>query len=120
MAAGRGSGWYLSLPQTLAEPSSPRSEVTTSSPPSTTASRLRVLRIYPRLDQKTAIQFVDCVCQRLHPSPSTTSRPTFNGPDFGSSFHYHVLDKGIGPLYQAPHTSAQCKVERSHHIISPS
>jgi hypothetical protein len=38
-------------------------------------TRLRVLRIYPRCDQKTAIQFVDYVLERL-PSRCRLSRPT--------------------------------------------
>ena len=56
--------------------------------------RLRVLRIYPALNQKTAVQFVDYVLERL---PFYVQMiQTDNGGEFGSSFHYHVLDKGVG------------------------
>ena len=41
-------------------------------------TRLRVLRIYPQLNQKTAIQFLDYVLERL-PFPWRSSRPT-TGP----------------------------------------
>ena len=54
-------------------------------------TRLRVLRIYPQLNQKTAIQFVDYVLSRLPFSVQVIQ--VDNGPEFGSSFHYHVLDK---------------------------
>jgi transposase InsO family protein len=40
-----------------------------------------------------------------------------NGPEFGSSFHYHVLDKGVGHRYIKPRTPRlNGKVERSHRI----
>jgi transposase len=56
-------------------------------------TRLRVLRIYPALNQKTAIQFVDYVLERL---PFLVQMiQTDNGPEFGSTLHYHVLDKGV-------------------------
>jgi transposase-like protein len=51
-------------------------------------TRLRVLRIYPRCDQKTAIQFVDYVLERL-PFPVQVIQ-TDNGAEFQSAFHYHV------------------------------
>ena len=78
-------------------------------------TRLRVLRIYPALNQKTAIQFADYVLQRL-PFPVQVIQ-TDNGPEFGSSFHYHVLDKGVGHTYIKPRTPRlNGKVERSHRI----
>jgi transposase InsO family protein len=78
-------------------------------------TRLRVLRIYPRLNQKTAICFVDYVLERL-PFPVQVIQ-TDNGPEFGSSFHYHVLDKGVGHRYIKPRTPRlNGKVERSHRI----
>ena len=80
-------------------------------------TRLRVLRIFPALNQKTAIQFVDYVLQRL-PFPVQVIQ-TDNGPEFGSSFHYHVLDKGVGHNYIKPRTPRlNGKVERSHRIDS--
>jgi transposase len=78
-------------------------------------TRLRVLRIYPRLNQKIAIQFADYVLERL-PFPVQVIQ-TDNGPEFGSSFHYHVLDKGVGHRYIKPRTPRlNGRVERSHRI----
>src|SRR5271166_479573 len=78
-------------------------------------TRLRVLRIYPRCDQKTAIQFVDYVLERL-PFPVQIIQ-TDNGAEFQSAFHYHVLDKGVGHRYIKPRTPRlNGKVERSHRI----
>jgi transposase InsO family protein len=78
-------------------------------------TRLRVLRIYPRLNQKTAIQFVDYVLERL-PFPVQVIQ-TDHGAEFGSAFHYHVLDKGVGHRYIKPRTPRlNGKVERSHRI----
>jgi transposase InsO family protein len=78
-------------------------------------TRLRVLRIYDRLNQKTAIQFVDYVLERLPFLVQVIQ--TDNGAEFQSSFHWHVLDKGIGHVYIKPrHPRLNGKVERSHHI----
>jgi transposase InsO family protein len=42
---------------------------------------------------------------------------TDNGSEFGSSFHYHLLDKGVGHKYIKPRTPRlNGKVERSHRI----
>jgi transposase InsO family protein len=78
-------------------------------------TRLRVLRIYSRLNQRTAIQFADYVLEKL---PFQVQEiQTDNGPEFGSSFHYHVLDKGVGHRYIKPRTPRlNGKVERSHRI----
>jgi transposase InsO family protein len=78
-------------------------------------TRLRVLRIYPALNQKTAIQFADYVLQRL---PFVVQAiQTDNRSEFGSSFHYHLLDKGVGHVYIKPRTPRlNGKVERSHRI----
>ena len=78
-------------------------------------TRLRVLRIYPRLNQKTAIQFADYVLERLPFQVQVIQ--TDNGSEFGSMFHYHVLDKGVGHRYIKPRTPRlNGKVERSHRI----
>jgi transposase-like protein len=69
-------------------------------------TRLRVLRIYPQLDQKTAIQFVDYVLERLPFRVEVIQ--TDNGAEFQSLFHYHVLDKGIG------HDSIKPRTPRLH------
>jgi hypothetical protein len=80
-------------------------------------TRLRVLRAYPRSDQKTAIQFLDYVLSRL---PFQVEKiQTDNGAEFQSSFHWHVLDQGIGHIYIRPATPRlNGKVERSHRIAS--
>jgi transposase InsO family protein len=40
-----------------------------------------------------------------------------NGQEFGASFHWHLLDKGIGHVYIRPRTPRlNGKVERSHRI----
>ncbi|HEX2404210.1 MAG TPA: integrase core domain-containing protein [Acidimicrobiia bacterium] len=42
---------------------------------------------------------------------------TDHGAEFGSQFHYHVLDRGIGHVYIKPATPRlNGKVERSHRI----
>jgi transposase-like protein len=65
-------------------------------------TRLRVLRIYPRCDQRTAIQFVDYVLERMPFQVQVIQ--TDNGAEFQSQFQYHVLDKGIGHAYIKPRT----------------
>jgi transposase InsO family protein len=74
-----------------------------------------VLRIYPRSDQKTAIQFLDYVLSRL---PFQVEKiQTDNGAEFQTAFHWHVLDQGIGHVYIRPATPRlNGKVERSHRI----
>jgi transposase InsO family protein len=78
-------------------------------------TRLRVLRIYDRLNQKTAIQFVDYVLEKL---PFIVEKiQTDNGAEFQSQFHWHVLDRGIDHVYIKPATPRlNGKVERSHRI----
>ncbi|GAA3818185.1 hypothetical protein GCM10022226_43430 [Sphaerisporangium flaviroseum] len=74
-----------------------------------------MLRIYPQLDQKTAIQFLDYVLQRLPFQVQVIQ--TDNGAEFQSDFHWHVLDKGIAHTYIKPRTPRlNGKVERSHRI----
>jgi transposase InsO family protein len=78
-------------------------------------TRLRVLRIYPNLNQKTAIQFADYLMERLPFRVEVIQ--TDNGAEFQSLFHYHVLDKGAGHVYIKPRTPRlNGKVERSHRI----
>ena len=78
-------------------------------------TRLRVLRIYDELGQKTAIQFVDYVLEKL---PFHVLRiQTDNGSEFQARFHWHVLDRGIEHVYIRPATPRlNGKVERSHRI----
>jgi transposase InsO family protein len=78
-------------------------------------TRIRVLRIYDRLSQKTAIQFIDYVLEKLPFAVEVVQ--TDNGAEFQSQFHYHVLDRGIGHVYIKPATPRlNGKVERSHRI----
>ena len=78
-------------------------------------TRLRVLRIYPRCNQKTAIQFLDYLLAKLPFRVEVIQ--TDNGGEFGSQFHYHVLDRGIRHVYIKPATPRlNGKVERSHRI----
>ncbi len=78
-------------------------------------TRLRILRVYPRCNQKTAIQFLDYLLSRLPFQVETIQ--TDNGAEFQSQFHYHVLDRGIRHVYIKPATPRlNGKVERSHRI----
>jgi transposase InsO family protein len=78
-------------------------------------TRVRVLRIYPRNNQKTAIQFIDYVLEKLPFQVETVQ--TDNGAEFQSGFHWHVLDRGIDHVYIKPATPRlNGKVERSHRI----
>ena len=74
-----------------------------------------MLRIYPKLNQQTAIQFLDYVLERLPFRVEVIQ--TDNGPEFGSSFHWHVLDRGAGHVYIKPcPPRLNGKVEWSHRI----
>ena len=78
-------------------------------------TRIRVLRLYDRATQTTAIRFVDEVLQKLPFRVEVIQ--TDNGAEFQSSFHYHLLDRGIGHVYIKPATPRlNGKVERSHRI----
>ncbi len=78
-------------------------------------TRLRVLRIYDKLNQKTAIQFIDYLLQKV--PFRVQSIQTDNGSEFQSSFHWHLLDRGIEHNYIKPMTPRlNGKVERSHRI----
>ncbi len=78
-------------------------------------TRLRVLKIYERNNQLTAIQFVDYVLSRL--PFHTEVIQTDNGSEFQGQFHWHILDKGINHVYIRPRTPRlNGKVERSHRI----
>ena len=78
-------------------------------------TRIRVLRIYPKNNQKTAIQFLDYVLERL--PFRVEAIQTDNGAEFPTGFHWHVLDRGIRHTYMKPATPRlNGKVERSHRI----
>ena len=61
-----------------------------------------MLRLYPAADQKTAIQFLDNVLARM-PFPVEVIQ-TDNSAEFGTSFHWHALDKGMQHVYIKPRT----------------
>jgi transposase InsO family protein len=78
-------------------------------------TRIRVLRIYPRNNQKSSIQFLDYVLEKLPFQVEVVQ--TDNGAEFQRSFHWHLLDRGIGHVYIKPATPRlNGKVERSHRI----
>jgi transposase InsO family protein len=78
-------------------------------------TRLRILRIYERCNQKSAIAFADYVLEKL--PFEVVSIQTDNGAEFQSGFHWHLLDRGIRHLYIKPATPRlNGKVERSHRI----
>jgi transposase InsO family protein len=80
-------------------------------------TRLRVLRIYDRINQQTAIRFVDYVLEKLPFRVDVIQ--TDNGSEFQSGFHWHVLDRGIQHVHIKPSTPRlNGKVERSHRIDS--
>jgi transposase InsO family protein len=78
-------------------------------------TRLRILKIFERCNQKTAIQFADYVLEKL--PFEVQAIQTDNGSEFQSSFHWHVLDRGVRHVYIKPLTPRlNGKVERSHRI----
>ena len=78
-------------------------------------TRLRVLRIYDRLNQNTAIQFADFLLDKFPFRVEVIQ--TDNGSEFQSAFHWHLMDRGIRHIYIKPATPRlNGKVERSHRI----
>lgn len=78
-------------------------------------TRLRVMKIYERNNQKNAIKFADYMLSRL-PFRADVIQ-TDNGSEFGPQFHWHLLDKGIRHVYIKPRRPRlNGKVERSHRI----
>ena len=60
---------------------------------------------------------VSLTCRYYGISRQVFYKQTDNGVEFGASFHWHVLDKGIGHDYIKPRTPRlNGKVERSHRI----
>jgi transposase InsO family protein len=77
------------------------------------ATRLRVLKVYEKHTQASAIDFVEHVVKRF-PFRIRSIR-TDNGHEFQAKFHWHVNDLGIDHVYikkASPHLNG--KVERSH------
>jgi transposase InsO family protein len=78
-------------------------------------TRVRVLRVYDRCNNKTAIQFFDYVMQKLPFRVEVIQ--TDNGSEFQAAFHWHVIDSGVSHVYIKPATPRlNGKVERSHRI----
>ena len=80
-------------------------------------TRIRILKIYDKCNQKTAINFIDEVIKRLPFRIMTVQ--TDNGSEFQSHFHWHLQDLDIKHVYIKPRTPRlNGKVERSHRIDS--
>lgn len=78
-------------------------------------TRLRVLKIYPKNNQKHVIQFLDYVLSQLPFAVETIQ--TDSGAEFQTALHWHVQDKGINHTYIKPATPRlNGKVERCHRI----
>jgi transposase InsO family protein len=65
-------------------------------------TRLRILKVYERNNQRSAIQFVDYLIERLPFRVEVIQ--TDNGGEFQKDFHWHVLDKGVQHVYIRPRT----------------
>lgn len=78
-------------------------------------TRIRVLKIYDKCNQATAIKFIDEVMKRL-PFRILVVQ-TDNGAEFQSNFHWHLQELDIKHVYIKPRTPRlNGKVERSHRI----
>ncbi len=78
-------------------------------------TRIRVLKIYDRCNQSTAIKFLEEVRKRLPFRIQVLQ--TDNGAEFQSKFHWHAESLDITHVYIRPRTPRlNGKVERSHRI----
>ena len=78
-------------------------------------TRIRILKVYDACNQRTAIQFIDEVRQRL--PFRVLAIQTDNGAEFQSQFHWHVESLDIRHAYIRPRTPhLNGKVERSHRV----
>ena len=78
-------------------------------------TRIRILKIYDKCNQITAINFIDEILKRLPFRVQVIQ--TDNGAEFQSNFHYYLKDLDIKHVYIKPRTPRlNGKVERSHHI----
>jgi len=78
-------------------------------------TRIRVLKVYDRCNQRTAIRFLNEVRKRLPFRIQVLQ--TDNGAEFQSNFHWHAESLDIRHVYirpASPHLNG--KVERSHRI----
>ena len=77
------------------------------------ATRIRVLKVYAKHNQDTAIAFADYVIKKM-PFRIKMIR-TDNGHEFQARFHWHLRDLGIDHVYIKPASPRlNGKVERSH------
>jgi transposase InsO family protein len=78
-------------------------------------TRIRVLKVYDKCNQTTAIQFIDEVVRRLPFRVLVVQ--TDNGAEFQSRFHWHLESLDIRHVYIRPRTPRlNGKVERSHRV----
>jgi transposase InsO family protein len=78
-------------------------------------TRIRILKVYDRCNQKTAIKFLNEVRERLPFRIQVLQ--TDNGAEFQSNFHWHAESLDIRHVYIRPRTPhLNGKVERSHRI----
>jgi transposase InsO family protein len=78
-------------------------------------TRIRVLKVYDRCNQRTAVHFIDEVLRRLPFRVLVVQ--TDNGAEFQSQFHWHLETRDIRHVYIRPRTPRlNGKVERSHRV----
>ena len=78
-------------------------------------TRIRILKIYDKCNQMTAINFIDEILKRLPFRVQVIQ--TDKGAEFQSNFHYYLEDLDIKHVYIKPRTPRlNGKVERSHRI----
>ena len=78
-------------------------------------TRIRVLKVYDKCNQATAIRFIDEVLRRLPFRVHVIQ--TDNGAEFQSRFHWHLEALDIRHVYIRPRTPhLNGKVERSHRV----
>lgn len=78
-------------------------------------SRIRVLKIYDKINQKTSIQFTDYALSQM--PFKINGIQTDNGSEFSNQYHWHLYDLGIRHVYIKPRTPRlNGKIERSHRI----
>jgi transposase InsO family protein len=78
-------------------------------------TRIRVLKVFDRCNQATAIRFIDDVFRRLPFRVLVVQ--TDNGAEFQSRFHWHLERQDVRHVYIRPRTPhLNGKVERSHRV----
>ena len=111
-------GHYVQIDVKFIEPittGSGRASATTNTPRSTTAPGSAYSAPIPAQTRRPRSSSSTTSSSRL---PFQVEKiQTDNGAEFQSSFHWHVLDQGIGHIYIRPGTPRlNGKVERSHRI----